>query len=140
MTTSSNQDSTMLLSNPDLSVTANIGIPQEILFAVVDTFFECCHNQPYSLFHEQNFRARLSEQKLPAYLILAVMATATRFCLHPYFSGGTFAASAEFADSAWKCIVSEDFKAGSATELATVQTMALLGLFDFTGTLYTRES
>lgn len=129
------QDSTAALEHDSLAIA---GIPDEVLLAVVDTFFECCHNQPYSFFHEATFRGRLSERSLPSYLILAVMATATRFCLHPYFSGRTFESSVGFADQAWKSIVSNDFKAGSTTELATVQTMALLGLFDFTGMLCLR--
>lgn len=118
------------------SIATAASVPEEVLLAVVDTFFECCHNQPYSFFHEATFRRRLSERSLPSYLILAVLATATRFCLHPFFSGRIFESSVGFADQAWKSVVSNDFKAGSATELATVQTMALLGLFDFTGMLH----
>ena len=127
-----NHDSAVV-ANSDSPVFVRAGIPDETLTAIVNTFFECCHNQPYSFFHEANFRSRLPDQDVPTYLILAVMATATRFCLHPYFSGRAFEASADFADRAWKCIVSDDFKGGSATDLSTVQTMALLGLFDFTG-------
>ncbi|KAK8006545.1 fungal-specific transcription factor domain-containing protein [Apiospora marii] len=65
----------------------DFGLPEEVFMAVVDSYFTYCQNQPYSFFHEQNFRQRLSKQDIPRHLVLAVMATAVRFCSHPYFTG-----------------------------------------------------
>lgn len=102
--------------------------------AVIDSYFTYCQNQPYSFFHEETFRQRLSEQAIPRHLVLAVMATAVRFCLHPYFSGHALEMSVEYANRSWKLIVSDCFTVGKVAEVSTVQTVALLGLFDFTGT------
>lgn len=102
--------------------------------AVIDSYFTYCQNQPYSFFHEETFRQRLSEQAIPRHLVLAVMATAVRFCSHPYFSGRALEMSIEYANRSWKLIVSDCFTVGNVAEVSTVQTVALLGLFDFTGT------
>ncbi|GAB1730511.1 hypothetical protein NU195Hw_g5995t1 [Hortaea werneckii] len=54
----------------------NLDVSDEIVAALVDTFFGCCHNQPYSFFHEGAFRQHLAEKAIPMHLILAVMASA----------------------------------------------------------------
>jgi hypothetical protein len=102
--------------------------------AVIDSYFTYCQNQPYSFFHEQNFRQRLSKQAIPRHLVLAVMATAVRFCSHPYFADRALEMSIEYANRSWKLIVSDCFTVARASEVSAVQTVALLGLFDFTGT------
>lgn len=109
------------------------GVPEDVVIAAVDAYFYYCHNQPYSFFHEAHFRRRLSEKTVPTHLILTIMATAARFCSHPYFTGRVQEASVECANRAWKLIVSDCFTAGTGTEISAVQTVALLGLFDFTG-------
>ena len=111
----------------------NFGLPEEVFMAVIDSYFAYCQNQPYSFFHEQNFRQRLSKQAIPKHLVLAVMATAVRFCSHPYFAGRELKMSIEYANKSWKLIVSDCFTVGKAAEVSAVQTIALLGLFDFTG-------
>ena len=100
---------------------------------MVDTFFDYCHNQPYSFFHEGKFRGHIVQQTIPTHLLLAVMASAVRFSCHPYFVGGTHEASVGFANRAWKSVVSDCFTTGKAAEVSIVQTIALLALFDFTG-------
>lgn len=111
----------------------NLDVSDEIVAALVDTFFGCCHNQPYSFFHEGAFRQHLAEKVIPMHLILAVMASAVRFCSHPHFSGRSTATSVAYADRAWRLILSDGLSGGRVTEVSTVQTIALLGLFDFTG-------
>lgn len=98
----------------------------------VNTYFEYCHNRPYSLFHEGNFRARLAQQELPDYLLLAIVATTLRF-------SGSFAWSVkpgtdiQAATSSWKRLDAL-YLAKNNTDIHTVQTLALLSVFDFTGT------
>jgi hypothetical protein len=111
----------------------DLGVSSEVLAAVIDTFFRCFHNQPYSFFHEQSLRRRVAEQTAPVHTVLAVMATAVRFCTHPYYAGRAYEAAVGYATKAWRYIVSECFDTGRAAEISTVQTIALLGLFDFTG-------
>ncbi|VUC35542.1 unnamed protein product, partial [Clonostachys rosea] len=110
----------------------DFGTPEDVFKAVIDSYFTYFQNQPYSFFHEDTFRQRLSEQAIPRHLVLAVMATAVRFCSHPYFSGRVVEMSVEYANRSWKLIVSDCFTAGNVADISTVQTVALLGLFDFT--------
>lgn len=108
-------------------------ISDEIFLTVIDTYFTYCQNQPYSFFHEGNFRRRLAEGSVPRHLILAVLASAIRFSSHPYFVGRTQDTSVEYANWSWKSVVSNCFTAGAAADIQIVQTIALLALFDFTG-------
>ncbi|CEJ61031.1 hypothetical protein PMG11_09577 [Penicillium brasilianum] len=119
-------------SQPSDSLSEDFGIPEDVFMAVIDTYFHYCHNQPYSFFHEENFRERLRAQMIPKHLVLTVMAVAVRFCPHPYFAGRVHEASVDYANRAWKLIVSDCFTVGKVAEVSTVQTVAMLGLFDFT--------
>ncbi|KAF5606177.1 zn 2cys6 transcription factor [Fusarium subglutinans] len=110
----------------------DFGTPEDVLMAVVDSYFTYCQNQPYSFFHEETFRQGLAQQAIPKHLVLTVMATAVRFCSHPYYSGRALEMSVEYANRSWKLIVSGCFTVGKVAEVSTVQTVALLGLFDFT--------
>lgn len=110
------------------------GLPDDVFMAVIDAYFTYCQNQPYSFFHEDNFRQRLSKQDVPKHLVLAMMAAAVRFCSHSYFTGRALELSVEYANKSWKLIVSDCFTVGKEAEVSAVQTVALLGLFDFTGT------
>jgi hypothetical protein len=120
--------------NNNDSTNGDFGPPEDVFMAVIDSYFTYCQNQPYSFFHEQNFRQRLSKQAIPRHLVLAVMATAVRFCSHPYFADRALEMSIEYANRSWKLIVSDCFTVARASEVSAVQTVALLGLFDFTGT------
>ncbi|KAJ0333805.1 hypothetical protein COL922a_010477 [Colletotrichum nupharicola] len=134
-------DAPNLASNQGQSVVAeqdapapmDVGVPEDVFAAAVDAYFFYCHNQPYSFFHEAHFRRRLSERTVPTHLLLTIVATAGRFCSHPYFTGRVHEASVDCANRAWKLIVSDCFTEGTGTEISAVQTVALLGLFDFTG-------
>ncbi|KAF4345813.1 zn 2cys6 transcription factor [Fusarium beomiforme] len=110
----------------------DFGPPDDVFMDVINAYFTYCQNQPYSFFHEDNFRRCLSEQAIPRHLVLAVMATAVRFCPHTYFTGRALEMSIEYANKSWKLIVSDCFTVGKAAEVSAVQTVALLGLFDFT--------
>ncbi|KAF5646893.1 zn 2cys6 transcription factor [Fusarium sp. NRRL 25303] len=110
----------------------DFGMPEDVLMAVVDSYFTYCQNQPYSFFHEDTFRQGLAQNAIPKHLVLAVMATTVRFCSHPYYSGRALEMSVEYANRSWKLIVSDCFTVGKVAEVSTVQTVALLGLFDFT--------
>lgn len=115
------------------SLFGEFGMPEDVFTAVIDAYFCYCHNQPYSFFHEENFRRRLQSQNLPKHLVLTIVATAVRFCPHPYFAGRVQEASVDYANKAWKLIVADCFTVGKVADVSTVQTVALLGLFDFTG-------
>ncbi|PCD28562.1 hypothetical protein FGRA07_03701 [Fusarium graminearum] len=108
------------------------GPPDDVFMEIIDSYFTYCQNQPYSFFHEDNFRRSLSEEAIPKHLILAMMATAVRFCSNPYFNNRALEMSVEYANRSWKLIVSDCFTVGKEAEVSAVQTVALLGLFDFT--------
>jgi hypothetical protein len=100
---------------------------------LVDHYFTYCHNQPYSILREMDFRNQFHEGKLESHLILAVIANSAKFTEtnSPYLKYHKMASS--FADAAWKAIVSECFLGPQKVEIVTVQTLTLLAIFDFTG-------
>lgn len=108
-------------------------VPLPVLLSMIDVYFECCHNQPYSFFHEQNFRDRLSNGAIPDHLLFAVLATAARFSTNPFFKGKTHEAAVTYANKSWKSIVASCFARHDAANIMTVQTITLLAIFDFTG-------
>ncbi|KAH7024348.1 fungal-specific transcription factor domain-containing protein [Microdochium trichocladiopsis] len=110
----------------------DFGIPEGVFTTVIDTYFHHCHNQPYSFFHEDNFRQGLRDQIIPKHLVLSIMAMTIRFCSHPHFAARVHEVSVDYANRAWKLIVTDCFTNGRVAEVSTVQTVALLGLFDFT--------
>ncbi|GAD93729.1 hypothetical protein NECHADRAFT_44766 [Paecilomyces variotii No. 5] len=107
-------------------------VPPPVLLSTIDTYFKYCHNQPYSFFHEENFRRRLSEGSIPDHLLLAVLATAVRFSEDPFFKGNTWEASTFYANKSWKSIVASCFARNETSNVMTVQTITLLAIFDFT--------
>jgi hypothetical protein len=108
-------------------------MPLPVLLETLDIFFTYCHNQPYSFFHEENFRRRLSNGELPDHLLFAVLANAIRFSANPFFENNTHEAAVTYANRSWKSIVSSCFAANQVADIRTVQTITLLSIFDFTG-------
>jgi hypothetical protein len=103
------------------------------LLSLVDTYFSCVQNQPYTFFHEQNFRQRLNDGLLPDYLIFAVLASALRFSDDPYYHGAGLEATAVYAKESWKQIVSTWFATESDPDIYICQAITLLSIIDFTG-------
>jgi len=101
--------------------------------SVVDAYFMFAQNQPYSFFHEGNFRRRLAQNALPDHLVLAVVASAVRFCHHPLLPADTHEVAVSYANKSWKSVISNCFSTSTAANVSIVQTIALLALFDFTG-------
>ena len=98
--------------------------------AAVDEFFLHSHNQPYSFFHEFNFRSRLAEGLLPDHLLLAIVASADRFSEN----GTRGQVGHSCAQRAWD-LVSKQLDSDTQPDLNCVQTTTLLAIFDFVGTL-----
>lgn len=108
-------------------------LPLPVLLSTIDVYFLYCHNQPYSFFHEANFRRRLSDGLIPDHLLFAILATAVRFSTHPFFAGKTHEAAVTYANKSWRSIVGSCFARNEVADVMTVQTITLLAIFDFTG-------
>ncbi|KAL2205948.1 hypothetical protein CC79DRAFT_1369386 [Sarocladium strictum] len=76
---------------------------QTLLFAA-DVYFRFCHNQPYSIFHEETFRRRLTLGELPTYLVWAFLSAARRYSSLPITQMGSRDDAAGYASRAWECI------------------------------------
>ncbi|KIV88180.1 hypothetical protein, variant 1 [Exophiala mesophila] len=100
--------------------------------SVVDAYFMYAQNQPYSFFHEGNFRRRLAQNELADHLVLAVVASAVRFCTHPQLPVDTHEVAVTYANKSWQSVISNCFGTSTAANVSIVQTIALLALFDFT--------
>jgi hypothetical protein len=107
--------------------------PIEIVRSLVDDYFRFSHNQPYSFFHETNFRRRLESGQLPSHLIFSVLASAVRFSTEPFFDTNQKSSAKTYAKIAWQSIVSKWLANGDDGDVHLVQSMTLLAIFDFTG-------
>lgn len=102
---------------------------------LVDLYFSYCHNQPYSLFHENTFRHRFNTGALPPPLLLAVVANSSRFANHLPTDKSSPDVAAEFAAAAWNAISATCFAGTETVDITILQTLVLLCIFDFTGLL-----
>jgi hypothetical protein len=109
-------------------------LPRSILLETVDLFFIHCHNQPYSFFHESNFRQSLSEQEIPQHLLYAIMASAVRFSDNPYYDDKDEVAEV-YAIKSWDSLIPSSITHNGVGDLRTVQTITLLAIFELTGSL-----
>ncbi|KIW91028.1 uncharacterized protein Z519_07922 [Cladophialophora bantiana CBS 173.52] len=107
-------------------------LPVSVLESTIDAYFKYCHNQPYSFFHEANFRQKYSDGTVPDHLLFAILANAVRFSTESFFGDKIFDFAVAFANQSWKSIVSTCFAANQSADLHTVQTVTLLSIFDFT--------
>jgi hypothetical protein len=106
--------------------------PPEIAWSIINDFFKYSHNQPYSFFHEANFRACFLDGFLPEYLLLAVLASGLRFSNNTFFNGKHMAAAKAYADKAWSLIMGQCFS-DDIVDHRMVQAITLLSIFDFVG-------
>ncbi|KAH0844014.1 hypothetical protein FOPE_08656 [Fonsecaea pedrosoi] len=106
--------------------------PLPVLLETVDIYFTFCHNQPYSFFHEGNFRDRLSRGEIPDHLLFAVFSNAIRFSGNSFFEHTKEQAATTHANRSWNLIVETCFAANQKADIRTVQTITLLAIFDFT--------
>ncbi|KAF2098005.1 hypothetical protein NA57DRAFT_57175 [Rhizodiscina lignyota] len=107
-------------------------LPMTVLLDIIDTYFTHCHRQPYSFFHEADFRQQLSEGKIPDHLLFALLANAFRYSTHPYLQHNAQELAVTYVERSWRSIVSDYFAKSRKFDIATVQTLALLAIFDFT--------
>ncbi|KAK6381500.1 hypothetical protein LTS17_004558 [Exophiala oligosperma] len=105
--------------------------PLDVILGACDVYFRYCHNQPYSLFHEESFRDKLSSGDIPTHLLYAFLASTIRYTEDPYFSDKV-AALAAYANLSWKSIVMPWNGIQSDGELSIVQTILLLAIIDYT--------
>jgi hypothetical protein len=115
-------------------------LPGDILPSVIDAYFTFVQNQPYSFFHELNFRRRLAANDLADHLVLAVVASAVRFCQHPLLTADKHELAVSYANKSWQSVISNCFGTSNVANISIVQTIALLALFDFTGQLSSDSS
>ncbi|KAE8373930.1 hypothetical protein BDV26DRAFT_54402 [Aspergillus bertholletiae] len=106
--------------------------PQSALRAVIDTYFVHVHNQPYSYFQEASFRRRFDHNLLPRCLLLAVLASAVRFCTHEFYAGRSLKASEAYAREAWLAVLSDDLTVEENMSLHVVQAVNILVVVDYT--------
>ena len=92
------------LSVPGNTSTAS-ELPDTVILGLADSYFQFCHNQPYSFFHEATFRNILSNRRISTYLFLAFAATALRFSNDPYFESGINDVAHRYASFAWRSLL-----------------------------------
>ncbi|KAL8678770.1 MAG: hypothetical protein Q9186_004921 [Xanthomendoza sp. 1 TL-2023] len=103
----------------------------ETIIGAADIYFRYCHNQPYSLFHEENFRNRLVSNEVPQHLLFAFLASSVRYSTDPYYDDKVGAIST-YAVKAWKAMVLPWDGIGTDVGISIVQTILLLAIIDYT--------
>ncbi|KAM5356874.1 hypothetical protein ACJ41O_003520 [Fusarium nematophilum] len=78
--------------------------PIHTLLFAADVFFRFCHNQPYSLFHEETFRRRLVAGELPNHTVWALLAAARRYSSLPDLQLNASDDALFYAGKAWECL------------------------------------
>lgn len=106
--------------------------PMAVIRSAADLYFRYCHNQPYSLFHEESFRNRIEMNEVPAHLLFALLASTVRYSGDPFFHDKHGAVSS-YAQQSWKAITMPWNGLQSDAELSIVQTILLLAIIDYTG-------
>lgn len=109
---------------------------KNVLIFAADIYFRFCYNQPYSLFHEERFRQRLSAGDVPEYLVWAFLASSRRFSALPNheIEGGDSVSA--LAKNAWDSfIVPWAGPANAEDALSIMQTTVLLVSVEHTGKL-----
>lgn len=104
----------------------------ETIIGAADIYFRYCHNQPYSLFHEESFRNRLVSNEVPQHLLFAFLASSVRYSTDPYYEDKVSAIST-YAVKAWKAMVLPWDGIGTDVGISIVQTILLLAIIDYTG-------
>jgi Fungal specific transcription factor domain len=117
----------------DLRSNPTILPPIEVQSSTVDLYFQYCHNQPYSFFHEESFRFQFLNELLPEYLLFAVLCLASRYSLDPFYTEKETQAASVYASKAWKEIVCQCFESEEDPDYRLVQATTLLALHEFTG-------
>ncbi|OBT61558.1 hypothetical protein VE03_08897 [Pseudogymnoascus sp. 23342-1-I1] len=113
--------------------------PPQVMSSVVDIYFNRVQNQPYSFFHENNFRQRLRDDMLPDHLKFAVLATALRFSDDEYYNGEYLEATAAYARKSWMLLVEHWFAAEIDPDIYICQSVTLLAIIDFTESMHVRS-
>ena len=106
--------------------------PIDIQLRAADVYFQYCHNQPYSLFHEQTFREKLTACQVPFHLLFAFLASVVRYSTDAYY-GDKIDAIATYTRCSWKAIVMPWNGIEDDAGISIVQTMLLLAIIDYTG-------
>ena len=105
----------------------------ETLLSAADIYFQYCHNQPYSLFHEASFRQRLRKGEIPKHLAFAFLATTIRFSADPRYQHNKYEAISAYAAESWKAIVLPWNGVDTAAGVSILQAIFLLSVIDYTG-------
>jgi hypothetical protein len=129
------------LANPRLtssirSVQVDELTSPQLIESIFDIYFQFCHNQPYSLFHEGRLRDRLRSGSLPDYMIYAISAYALRFSQGSLFGDRTEQIMESYAVTAWlRLVIRWNSACDEPTDLPIIQTMLLLSIIDFSSKL-----
>ncbi|KAH8679563.1 hypothetical protein BGZ60DRAFT_400248 [Tricladium varicosporioides] len=81
--------------------------PKVVLQELVDLYFRLIHDGPHTLFHEPTFLARLAENLIPGFLLLAVISLSTRFSTNEYFRDDPRSYSKTYATVALELLQNE---------------------------------
>ncbi|EXJ71021.1 uncharacterized protein A1O5_06014 [Cladophialophora psammophila CBS 110553] len=107
-------------------------LPDVSIFrSLVEVYFQRCHNQPYSFFHEEMFRHDYEAGLLPEYLMYAFAAAACRFSDHDFYQQRRDEAIDAYAQSSFGQIFEHSFSVSDSLEPWMAVSLSILAVVDF---------
>jgi hypothetical protein len=121
-----------LLFTQDFSTSASPTYDKVFLEAC-DVYFQHCHNKPYGFFSAKLFKIKLSQNRIPLHLRLALIACATRYSSRSQWKERKQSTIDGYARGAWELIMSSPDGLDGNEDVSLIQTLAILGVIDATG-------
>lgn len=100
-----------------------------------DVYFRHCHNKPYGFFNSEFFQIKVSQNKVPLHLRLALIACATRYSSRSQWKERKQSTIDGYARASWELIASSPDGIDGNEDVSLIQSLAILGVIDATGEL-----
>ncbi|KAJ6000687.1 hypothetical protein N7481_001096 [Penicillium waksmanii] len=106
--------------------------PDKVFLEACDVYFQHCHNKPYGFFSAKLFKLKVSQNKIPLHLRLALIACATRYSSRSQWKERKQSTIDGYARGAWELIMSSPDGLDGNEDVSLIQTLAILGVIDAT--------
>ncbi|CAI7645469.1 unnamed protein product [Penicillium manginii] len=106
--------------------------PDKVFLEACDVYFQHCHNKPYGFFSAKLFKIKLSQNRIPLHLRLALIACATRYSSRSQWKERKQSTIDGYARGAWELIMSSPDGLDGNEDVSLIQTLAILGVIDAT--------
>lgn len=115
-------------------------VTPELPFATVQNvlshYFAFCNEQPFSFFNREALLKRHLDGQIPAALMLAILSSAICFATGEGVPAAPQRLARHLANEGWRLLAQPAKTDAPAEQLARLQALVLLAIFDFAGPLH----